>query len=129
VPVDPARSRMPSWLPRFNLIVTNRVQGLWAPYLPPYAMILHTGRRSGRSYRTPVLAFRRGNRLAVALPYGSGAQWIRNVLAAGGAEAIRGGRRLRLSQPRIVTEDAGGELPRVAAWMSRRMGVLVCDVS
>lgn len=43
---------------RFNKAVNNPVQGLYAWIVPPWAVILHRGRRSGRAYRTPVLAFR-----------------------------------------------------------------------
>ena len=43
---------------RFNKRVTNRVQGLYAWLVPPWAVILHRGRRSGRPYRTPLVAFR-----------------------------------------------------------------------
>jgi hypothetical protein len=44
---------------RFNKRATNRIQGLYAWLLPPWAVILHRGRRSGREYRTPLFAFRR----------------------------------------------------------------------
>jgi deazaflavin-dependent oxidoreductase (nitroreductase family) len=124
MPIDPNTSHMPAWLPAFNERVTNRVQGLWAPYLPPYALIVHTGRTSGRTYRTPVVAQRDGDTLSIALLYGAGAQWVKNVLAAGGAEVVRGGRRYTLRDPRVVTEAAPGELPRAMRRASQRMGVL-----
>lgn len=54
--------RLPRALARINRVVTNRVMGLWAPYLPPWAVLLHTGRRSGRAYRTVLFAFVRGTR-------------------------------------------------------------------
>lgn len=128
-PSQPTRSLMPSWLPRFNKLVTNRIQGIWAPYLLPWAVVCHTGRKSGRVYRSPVTAFRRGNVLAVGLPYGSEAQWVKNVLAADGAEVIRRGQRLRLTNPRVVTAGTDERLPRAAARLSRHMGVLVCDIA
>jgi deazaflavin-dependent oxidoreductase (nitroreductase family) len=127
--VDPTRSRMPAWMPRLNRRIFNRVQGLWAPYLPPYAMIVHRGRRSGASYRSPVVAYRRGATLSIGLLYGSEAQWVKNILAAGGGDVIRAGRRSALTNPRIVTRETATEpLPRIARSMSSRMGVLVCDL-
>lgn len=39
------------WLAHFNRLVGNKVQGLWAPYLPPWAVIVHVGRVSKRQYR------------------------------------------------------------------------------
>ena len=33
---------------RFNKRINNRIQGIYAWLLPPWAVILHEGRRSGR---------------------------------------------------------------------------------
>jgi len=126
--VDPSRSLMPAWMPRFNKSVTNRVQGLWAPYLPPYAVIVHRGRRSGREYRTPVTALKRGRTLIVPLPYSAQAQWVRNVLTAGEATVVRGGRVRRVGSPRVVTDAYPPQLARVPAAISRRVPVLVLDL-
>lgn len=124
----PTRSLMPGWLPRFNLLIGNRVQGLWAPWLKPWAVVHHTGRKSGRSLHNPVMAFRRGSILAIGLPYGSEAHWVKNVLAADGCDVVRGGRRVRLANPRVVTAPTGEELPYPAARLAGRMGVLVGDL-
>ncbi|MEV4253524.1 nitroreductase family deazaflavin-dependent oxidoreductase [Spirillospora sp. NPDC049652] len=120
---------LPRSLARFNRIVTNPLQGLWAPYLPPYAVIVHRGRTSGREYRTPVLAFRHGGALVVGLPYGAGSDWVRNVLAAGEAGVERLGRLRRLENPRVLTADTpSAELPGVARRLVRHMDVLVADI-
>jgi deazaflavin-dependent oxidoreductase (nitroreductase family) len=100
---------LPRSLARFNKVVTNRVQGLWAPYLPPYAVIVHRGRTSGTEYRTPVTAFRGGGALVVPLLYGDGSDWVRNVLAAGGGEVRRGGRVRRIVRPRVL--ESGRSVP------------------
>jgi deazaflavin-dependent oxidoreductase (nitroreductase family) len=97
--------RLPRGLARFNKVVTNRVQGLYAWIVPPWAVLVHTGRRSGRTYRTPVLAFRHDGKLVVPLLYGERSDWARNLLAAGGGRVVRGGRTYELSAPRVV--DAG----------------------
>ncbi len=70
-------------LAAFNRVVTNPIQGVYAWLLPPWAVILHRGRRSGRLYRTPVLAVRRGEHIAVRVLYGVESDWVRNLLAAG----------------------------------------------
>lgn len=96
---------------RFNKTINNRVQGVYAWFLPPWAVILHRGRRSGRRYRTPVLAFRRGRTLIVALLYGTESDWLRNARAAGGARVVRGARTYEVGPPRVVTTtDAAAEL-------------------
>lgn len=83
---------MPRWLPAINRRIVNPVQRLWAPYLWPYALIEHRGRVTGTAYRTPVLAFRRGDALVILLGYGDRTDWLRN-LQAGGASVVRLGRR------------------------------------
>src|ERR1700750_3389509 len=92
---------VPRGVARFNKRVTNKVQGLWAPYLPPWASIEHVGRRSGRRYSTPVVATVAGDRLYVAVLYGKESDWVRNVLAAGGGEVRRAGRMRAFDEPRV----------------------------
>ncbi|TML37158.1 MAG: nitroreductase family deazaflavin-dependent oxidoreductase [Actinobacteria bacterium] len=98
---------------RFNKAINNRVQGVYAWILPPWVVILHRGRRSGRPYRTPVLAFRRGRTLIVALLYGEESDWLRN-LRAGDGRVVRGGRTYELSSPRVVETSAAAELARLS---------------
>jgi deazaflavin-dependent oxidoreductase (nitroreductase family) len=102
-------------LARFNKRVTNRVQGMWAPWLPPWVVIVHNGRKSGREYRTPVLAWRSGDRLEVVLYYGAGSDWARNVVAAGEAGVIRAGRTWRLAGARVVEASAATGMARRVA--------------
>ena len=101
-------------LARFNRVGTNRLQRLWAPYVPPYALIVHRGRTSGRVYRTPVTAFVRQGTLIVALPYGVDSDWVKNLLAAQGGEVVRRGRTSALSNPRVVSRDDGPKVPILA---------------
>jgi deazaflavin-dependent oxidoreductase (nitroreductase family) len=97
---------------RFNKRVTNRIQGLYAWLVPPWAVILHRGRRSGREYRTPLFAFRRDRTLVIALLYGAESDWLRN-LRAGGGRMIRGGRTFVVGPPQVVeTSEAGSLLAR-----------------
>ena len=99
---------------RFNKRVTNRIQGLYAWLVPPWAVILHRGRRSGRQYRTPLFAFRRGRTLVIALLYGEESEWLRN-LRAGGGHVIRAGRTFVVGAPEVVaTREAGSLLSRLS---------------
>src|SRR3979411_1858579 len=99
-------------LARFNKAVGNPVQGVYAWIVPPWAVILHQGRRSARAYRTPVLAFRQDHTLIVALLYGEESDWLRNLQAAGGGQVVRAGRTFELRGPRVVETDAAPELSR-----------------
>jgi deazaflavin-dependent oxidoreductase (nitroreductase family) len=104
---------LPKGLARFNLVVTNRVLGPLAEYLPGFAVVSHVGRRSGRTYRTPVNAYRRGDGYAIALVYGADSQWVRNVLAAGGATNQTRGRHVRLVAPEVVRDPARTRAPKL----------------
>jgi deazaflavin-dependent oxidoreductase (nitroreductase family) len=94
---------------RFNKRVTNRIQGLYAWLLPPWAVILHRGRRSGRRYRTPLFAFRRDRTLVIALLYGQESDWLRN-LRAGGGQVIRTGRTFTVRPPEVIDTSGAGPL-------------------
>jgi deazaflavin-dependent oxidoreductase (nitroreductase family) len=95
---------------RFNKLINNRVQRTYSWVLPPWAVIVHRGRRSGRLYRTPVLAFRRGDEMIVALLYGEESDWLRN-LRAGAGQLVRNGHTYAITgAPRLVDTGAAGEL-------------------
>jgi deazaflavin-dependent oxidoreductase (nitroreductase family) len=99
---------------RFNKRVTNRIQGLYAWLVPPWAVVLHRGRRSGREYRTPLFAFRRDRTLVIALLYGQRSDWLRN-LRHGGGYVIRGGNTFTVAPPEIVdTSEARQLLARLS---------------
>ena len=88
---------------QFNRLAFNRVVRTFAGRRgSPVAVVEHRGRRSGRQYRTPVLAFGADGGYLVALFYGADRDWVRNVLAAGGCTLRRGGRRVELTDPRML---------------------------
>lgn len=99
---------------RFNKVVTNRLQRVYAWLVPPWAVIVHRGRRSGRRYRTPVLAFRQERTLVIALLYGEESDWLRNLQAAGGGRVVRMGRIFELCAPRVVDTSTAVELARLS---------------
>ena len=88
-------------LARVNRRVTNPIQGQYAWLIPPWVIVCHRGRRTGRRYRTPVSAFRHGSTLAIVVHYGADSDWVRNVLAGGG-QVVRAGRTHPLLEPRLV---------------------------
>lgn len=105
--------KAPRALARFNKRVTNPIQSTYAPHLAPWAIITHVGRKSGQTYRTPVVGFRSGSTFAVVLFYGPESDWVRNVRSAGSATITRRGRDLTWSNLRVVPADTAG-LPRAA---------------
>jgi deazaflavin-dependent oxidoreductase (nitroreductase family) len=101
----------PRRIARFNKHFTNRLTLRVAGYLPGFAIVSHVGRKSGRPYRTPVNAFRTDGGYIIALTYGAQSDWVKNVLAAGSCELQTRGRRVRLFEPIIVTEESKGWAP------------------
>ena len=109
-------------LARFNRLIFNRVVRTFAGRrLSPVALVTHYGRRSGRRYRTPVLAMPTGGGVVVALFYGADRDWVRNVLAAGGCTIERGGRRVELADPRLLDARDGMALVPLAMRPSLRL--------
>jgi deazaflavin-dependent oxidoreductase (nitroreductase family) len=66
------------------------------------SLIGHTGRTTGTAYQTPVQAVPTADGFAIALPYGSQSDWLRNVLASGSATIAHEGRTHRVTDPTVV---------------------------
>jgi deazaflavin-dependent oxidoreductase (nitroreductase family) len=49
----------------------------------PFSLVRHTGRKTGKSYETPLILARTGRDFVAELTYGSDVAWYRNVVAAG----------------------------------------------
>lgn len=134
-PADDARLAAAGWQgvgPRWLLDRIRRVQRpvnrvvvrVFAGRLGPYAVVRHVGRRSGRQYQTPVVAFARGGALLVPLPYSWDVDWIHNLQEAGGGELLWKGRAISVGPPEIVeTAAVFAALPPVI-----RLGVRILKV-
>jgi len=86
------------------------------------AQIRHVGRRSGRTYTTPVSARRSGDMVAIALTFGNQSDWSRNVRAAGGGTIRIGGEDYDLTQPRVMSRQEAKPLVRAAFSPTERAG-------
>jgi len=64
----------------FNKYVTNRLILLFAGWIPPLAIVNHRGRKSGRRYRTPIMAFPSEDGFVFALTYGRNVDWVKNLM-------------------------------------------------
>ncbi|BAH48832.1 nitroreductase family deazaflavin-dependent oxidoreductase [Rhodococcus opacus] len=102
---------LPRSIARFNRVVTNRVSRHVASILPGFAMVEHRGRKSGKSYHTPVNVFVVDGRYRFALTYGARSDWVRNVVAAGGCTIVTRRRTVHLTDPRIGTDGTHSWAP------------------
>jgi deazaflavin-dependent oxidoreductase (nitroreductase family) len=66
------------------------------------SVISHVGRRSGRVYRTPVVAVAHDDGFLIALPYGERTDWLKNVLAQGSATLITGGKTYQVDRREVI---------------------------
>nr|WP_236714618.1 nitroreductase family deazaflavin-dependent oxidoreductase [Nonomuraea pusilla] len=70
-----------------------------------WPVLIHTGRVSGATYRTPLDAHPVDGGYLFVLVYGSRSDWVQNVLAAEGARLRVDGGEVELTAPRLVGED------------------------
>jgi len=94
-----------------TVAVVNPLTRLFAGHVPMFGIVRCRGRRSGRLFRAPVNVFRDGDDYLVALTYSSQADWVRNVLAAGGCELETGGRVIRLTDPELFVDRTRRLMP------------------
>jgi deazaflavin-dependent oxidoreductase (nitroreductase family) len=66
------------------------------------SVVRHVGRRSGRTYETPVIAARHGDSFLIALPYGDRTDWLKNVLASGSAAIVTSGHTYEVDRPEVI---------------------------
>ena len=96
---------IPHFMRRVNRVLTNPLLGTFAWLVPPLAVVHHVGRRTGRAYRTPVVAFRGDGAVVIPMTYGRDVDWARNIVHAKKCELDRLGSRIALRKPRIVGFD------------------------
>lgn len=114
---------VPRAVRRFNKRVTNPVLRHLAGH-GWFVEVEHVGRRSGRTVRTPLMAFRNGSTVTVALTYGRDVDWLRNVRAAGGARMHVRRSLVTLGPPRTLTEAEG--LRRMPVPVRQMLPILGC---
>jgi deazaflavin-dependent oxidoreductase (nitroreductase family) len=118
----PRRSLPIRWLARAVEPVASHMSG--SRWFPLWAILRHTGRRSGKAYATPVVGLRTPDGFLIPLPFGDATQWARNLFAAGGGAIRFAGREYRITEPRIVEHDeARAHMPGPLSFASARLGL------
>ncbi|HUP16202.1 MAG TPA: nitroreductase family deazaflavin-dependent oxidoreductase [Acidimicrobiia bacterium] len=98
---------IPKSVASFNRFVTNPLGRLVAGWAPGFAIIRHRGRKTGKTYSTPINIFKVEDRFVIALTYGSNADWLKNVFAAGGCTIKNRNKEIDLVGPTLVATSAG----------------------
>lgn len=74
--------------------------------MPLYGVLEHRGRRSGKTFRTPVVVRPTSDGFIVPMPWGESTDWYRNVRAAGECVIRWKGRKYALVQPVVIDAAA-----------------------
>ena len=83
------------------------------------AQVRHVGRRSGRTYTTPVSARRSGDMVMIALTFGNQSDWSRNLRSAGGGSIRIEGQDYQVTQPQFMSRRDAKPLVQAAFSMGR----------
>lgn len=112
---------IPTTITRFNRDYLNRALIRLAG-TGPFVDLEQVGRKSGTVFHTPLMAFRDGDTVTIALTYGPKVQWLKNVVAAGGCRMHLGDRLLHLGPPRTIPAEVGlRRLPQPQQTLVRRV--------
>ena len=66
------------------------------------SVVRHVGRRSGRTFETPVVAVHHDDSFLIAMPYGKRTDWLKNVLDKGSAAIVTNGQVYEVDRPEVI---------------------------
>jgi deazaflavin-dependent oxidoreductase (nitroreductase family) len=93
-------------------------------WMPVVGILRHRGRRSGRTYATPIGMRRLGDSFVIPRTFSDNAAWYLNIRAAGGATAKYLGRTYQLVEPEVVDyATAKPAFPRYELLPFRLIGI------
>ena len=98
---------------KVNRSVFNPLQMKSAGNSGSYASVVrHEGRKTGKTFETPVVAIPTDDGFVISLPYGSESDWVKNVLAGGHATIVHDGSTYQVEKPEVVPmADAADSFP------------------
>lgn len=73
----------------------------------PFSLVRHVGRKSGKTYETPIVVARVPEGFIAELTYGEDVNWYRNIVAAGGCEVFVDGKWHQVSAIEPYSSEAG----------------------
>nr|HET6902308.1 nitroreductase family deazaflavin-dependent oxidoreductase [Ktedonobacteraceae bacterium] len=73
----------------------------------PFAILRHVGRRSGKSFETPIMVAPLGEDFVLALTYGSKVDWYRNLQANGKGTLIWHGKSYTIEKLEPLDRSIG----------------------
>jgi deazaflavin-dependent oxidoreductase (nitroreductase family) len=96
-----------AWLGLLKHTLNRATVPLARAGIGPFSLVRHVGRKTGRSYETPLLLARAEGGFVAELTYGPNVSWYRNVTAAGRCEVVDQGVAYRIDRISLITADEG----------------------
>jgi deazaflavin-dependent oxidoreductase (nitroreductase family) len=80
-----------------------------ATHLPfgPFALLRHVGRRSGKTYETPIMVWPVEGGFVIELTYGRKVDWLRNLQATGRGSLRWRQQEFALQKPEFIDAEQG----------------------
>jgi len=101
-----SQNRILNGIRYFNKYILNHITLLLAgSNIGPFSKLIHTGRKSGKTFQTPVVATYIDDVVIIPLSYGEKVDWLRNILAVGGCKIIYRKKRITTTNPEVVTGE------------------------
>ena len=75
--------------------------------LPMFAVLTHTGRKTGQLYHIPIIAVPAPGGFVIALTYGKQTDWYENVKAKGGCSLTCKRQEYALTNPEFIPPEQG----------------------
>jgi deazaflavin-dependent oxidoreductase (nitroreductase family) len=94
--------RVPRAVARFNRRITNP--------LAINGTLEHVGRKSGKTYQTPLNVFETADGFAIPVGYGTQSHWVQNALAGGPLTIHKAGRTVPVTNARMVSKNEAAAL-------------------
>lgn len=95
------------WLSLIKHTVNPLTRQLARSSIGPFSLIRHVGRRSGKTYETPLIVAPIRGGFMIELTYGADVDWHKNIVAAGGCTVIRRGQVYVIHQIEQVNTATG----------------------
>jgi deazaflavin-dependent oxidoreductase (nitroreductase family) len=96
-----------AWLALLKHTLNRATVPLARAGIGPFSLVRHVGRKTGRSYETPLLLARTDRGFVAELTYGPNVSWFRNVMAAGRCEVVDRGLTYQIDRITPITAEEG----------------------
>lgn len=90
---------VPPFVKRYNRLVRSFAGRRF------YALLRHRGRKSGKTFTTPVMAWHTAGGMLIPLSWGVESDWYRNIMAANECDVQVEGRWRRCTEPSLIQRD------------------------